>query len=157
MTPEEWRTSTDPAAMIHWLEQQGYEDALWEFTIGCCRRVWKDLPSDSFRQVVEHFEQIGTHDIDSVLSDAYRALEKLERRFSRSDDSIEQARLNQRIGFGRMVLAFENQEAAGAARSISSDLVEWADDTDTERQAQVELLRDLVADPSEPVGEEEAD
>src|SRR3954463_7659493 len=102
MTAAEWQASADPAAMIRWLEERGYNGPLWEFTIACCRRVWDDLPGDAFRRVVEHFEQVGVHDIDAVLSEAYRALGKLERRFQKADDDAEQARLSRRIGFGRM-------------------------------------------------------
>ncbi len=140
MTAAEWQASIDPPAMIDWLEEQGYVNPLWEFTVACCRRVWDKLPGDNFRRVVEHFERIGMHDIDDALAGALQALDKLERRFSRADDA-EQVRLSRRIGFGRMVFAFEHQDAAGAAGSISRDLVEWADDADAERQTQAALLR----------------
>jgi hypothetical protein len=154
MTAAEWQASADPAAMIRRLEEQGYTGPLWAFTLACCRRVWDELPGDVFRRVVRHFEQIGVHDIDDALSEAHQALEKLERRLRKADDA-EQQRLSRRIGFGRMVLAFEHQDAAGAARSISNDLAEWADNAEAEWQAQADLLRQLVPDPSEPVAEDE--
>jgi hypothetical protein len=35
MTAMEWQASTDSAAMIEWLERQGYVETLWQFTIAC--------------------------------------------------------------------------------------------------------------------------
>jgi hypothetical protein len=148
MTIEEWKVSADPLAMIHWLEEQGYSEALWDFTIACCRRIWNDLPGEAFRQVVEHAEQIGTRDIDDKLAEASRSLKRLERRFQRASDDAEQARLSRQIGFGRTVLAFEHQDAAGSARSICRDLLDWAGDPDAEAAVQAEDLRRLVPDPS---------
>jgi hypothetical protein len=156
MTAAEWQASDDPPAMIRWLAEQGYFGPLWQFTIASCRRVWDDLPGNAFRGVVEHFEQIGVHDIDDALSEAYRALDNLKCWFRKAEDA-EQDRLSRRIGFGRMVFAFEHQDAAGAARSISSDLVEWADDAASERRVQAELLRQLVPDPSQRVAEDDAE
>lgn len=150
MRMKEWQSSADPLAMIRWLERQGYGDALWDFTIGCCRRIWDELPGDSFRRVVTHFEQIGSHDIDEVLHEASRSLERLERRFSKSDDEHEQTQLSRGIGLGRMVFAFEAQHGAAAARSISSDMVDWADDAGLEFERQANLLREIVSDPSQP-------
>jgi hypothetical protein len=154
MTAAEWQASADPVAMIRWLEQQGYIGPLWEFTVVCCRRVWDDLPGDAFRRVVEHFEQIGVHDIDEVLAGAYQALDKLERRFHKASDHAEQSRLSRCIGFGRMVFAFEHQGGAEAAQSISAEFAEWADDADAERRGQADLLRQLVPDPSEQFADE---
>ena len=153
MTAAEWQASADPPAMIDWLNKQGYVGPLWEFAIACCRRVWDELPGDPFRRVVEHAERIGSHDIDEALAGAYQALERLERRFHKADDA-EQARLSRRIGFGRMVFAFDHQDGEGAAASISGDLVAWADDADAERRAQADLLRQLVPDPSQRAAEE---
>ncbi len=156
MTAAEWRASADPAAMIDWLEEQGHVEPLWEFTIACCRRVWDEWPGDAFRRVVEHAERVGVHDIDDALAEASQALDKLEHRFRKAGDA-EQVRLSRRIGFGRMVLAFEHQDGAEAARSISGDLMEWADDPDAERRAQASLLRQLVPDPSQRAGGDEGE
>jgi hypothetical protein len=135
--------------MIHWLERQGHSESLWEFTIACCRRVWAQLPDDACRRVVEHVEQIGMRDVEDVLAEATRALDKLERRFHKATDAAEQERLNRQLGFGRMVFAFDHQSGAEAAISISRDLVEWAADPNTERRVQSDLLRWLVPDPSQ--------
>lgn len=154
MTAGEWQQSCDPPAMIAWLSKQGYVDSLWEFTIECFRRVRDELPGDAFRRVVDHAEQIGLLDIDDRLAEANRALAKLERRFSNADDA-EQPRLSRQIGFGRMVFAFDQQDGAGAAEVVSHDLVDWANDATVEQQAQADLLRQLVADPSQPIADDE--
>lgn len=148
MTALEWQTSADPPTMIGWLDRQGYVEPLWQFTIACCHRIWDDLPGDAFRRVVEHAERIGVRDLDNTLAEASEALDKLERRFHKATDEDKQARLSRQIGFARMVFAFEHQDGAGAAESISGELVEWADDADAERCVQAELLRQLVPDPS---------
>lgn len=156
MTTWQWRESSDPVAMIRWLGSRGRADALWEFTIACCRRVWDQLPGDAFRRVVEHAERIGVHDIDESLAGASQALHKLERQFRKAGDADEQRRLNRRIGLGRMVFAFDYQDAKEAAESISGDLVEWSNGPDEERRVQADLLRQLVPDPTVRASEDEA-
>ena len=148
MTAAEWQTSGDPRAMIGWLAAQGDTEPLWQFAIRCCRRIWGDLPGDAFRQVVAHAERVGTRDIDNELAAVSRSLERLERQFRSATDDDEQTRLSRQIAFGRMVLAFEHQDGAGAAESISRDLLAWAEDPDAERRTQADLLRQLVPDPS---------
>lgn len=155
MTETEWQASAEPVAMIDWLSEQGYAEALWLFTIGCCRRVWDELPGDA-RRVVEHAERVGTIDIDDRLGAAVQALDRLERRVQRASGA-EQAQLSRQLGFGRLVLAFEHQDGAGAAGAISTDLLGWAGDEDAERGAQADLLRQLVPDPSQPVANEGAE
>lgn len=148
MTEAEWRTSVEPRVMIRWLDQQGYTDALWDFALACCRRVWHELPGESFRRVVEHFEQLGVTDIEEPLAEASQSLDRLERRLRGTDSDAEQTRLNRKIAFGRMVLAFDYQVAAEAAVSISDDQLAWADDPDEERRQQADLLRQLAPNPS---------
>lgn len=48
MTLCEWQTATEPTRMIDWLEEQSYVDALWDFTVACCRRTLPELPGDVF-------------------------------------------------------------------------------------------------------------
>jgi hypothetical protein len=151
MTKAEWDTASDPATMIHWLERQGYGEALWDFTIRCCRRIWDKLPGEAFRGLVRHAERMGTRDLDNALAVAHRSIKKLEGRLQRLADSEEESRLNREVGFGQMVLAFEQQDGASAARSISNDMLAWSHDADKERQLQADLLRQLVLDPSQPV------
>lgn len=144
MTRAEWLASDDPAAMINWLENKGHGEKLWDFTIACCRRIWNELPGDAFRRLVEHVERIGTRDVEEPLAEVWQALDKLERRLRKAADPD---KLNRQIGFGRMTLAFEQQDGASAARSISQDLIDWAKDVTEEKGIQAEVLRRLAAEP----------
>ncbi|HET6248266.1 MAG TPA: hypothetical protein VFE47_11255 [Tepidisphaeraceae bacterium] len=145
ITPATGQTSTDIPAMIRWLARQGNNEALYRFTIACCRRIWGELP-EPCQRVVEHAERVGVHDIDDVLADASKAIAKLERQFHKSADETEQARLSRQIGFARMVFAFEFQDVSEMAGSISNDLIAWAKDPAAERSVQADLLRDCADD-----------
>jgi hypothetical protein len=150
MSLADWLTSTDPRRMIDWLEAQGYGPLLWDFAIACCRRIWEELPGDPFRRVVEHVEEVGIRDVEDSLHEASESLDKLERRLRKATSSSEESRLNRQIGYANMVLAaFDQQDGASAARSISGDLSAWAEDGTAEAQLQAASLRDLVPDPSQ--------
>src|SRR4051812_36299273 len=112
MTEAEWRTATDPQRMIRWLSHQGQTDALWDFTVACCRRIWDQLPGESFQRVVERAEQVGRgfarwEMVEDDLHEAYQALDRLERKLLKAKEGAEQDRLNRAIGYGRAVFAFE--------------------------------------------------
>lgn len=156
MNDFEWRAATDPSHMISWLYKQGYRDELWDFTVANCRRALPELPEDPFRFVIHQVENIGVRDIEDVLGDVRAALEKLERRLHKTTSSKKQDRLNRQIGFGRMFLAFDYQSVDEMAHSISSDLIEWADDEAEERKRQSDLLRDLVPVASVAVTQDES-
>jgi hypothetical protein len=150
MSLEDWLTSADPKRMIDWLEAQGYGPRLWDFAIACCRRMWSELPGESFRRVVEHVEEVGIRDAEDPLHEASQALEKLERRLRIATCSSDQSKLNRQIGLANMVLAaFDQQDGASAAGSISGDLLAWAEDGTAEVRLQAASLRDLVPDPSQ--------
>lgn len=150
MSLEDWLTSADPRRMIDWLEAQGYGPLLWDFAIVCCRRMWNELPGESFRRVVEHVEQIGIRDVEDPLHAASEALDKLERRLRKATSSRDQSKLNRQIGYANMVLvAFDQQDGASAAGTISGDLLAWAEDGTAEARLQAASLRDLVPDPSQ--------
>ena len=155
MTQADWQTATDPARMISWLNEQGYREQLWDFTVTCCRRVLPELPVDVFRRVIDHVENIGTRDVEDVLHEVWKALDKMERRRRRARDSGEEDKLNRQIGFGNMLLAFDFQGVDELADSISSDLIEWATDQGEERRLQSDLLRQLVPNPSQAVDQDE--
>ncbi len=155
MTKPEWLTSIDPARMIQWLEKQGFLDPLWDFALACCHRVWDKLPGEAFRGVVKHAEQIGSRDIDDALSEARREISRLQRRLLRASNPEEESRLNRKLGFGKVVMAFEQQDCASVARTISEDLIAWSKEAEQERSLQAELLRKLVPDPSLPMSRDE--
>jgi hypothetical protein len=155
MTNADWLTATDPARMISWLDEQGYRDQLWDYTVSCCRRALPELPGDVFRRVIDHVENIGIRDVEDVLHEVWKALDKMEKRLRKAGDSGEEDKINRQIGFGRMLLAFDYQSVDEMADSISGDLIEWATDQAEERQRQSDVLRQLVPDPSQAVDQEE--
>lgn len=150
MANDEWSASRDPGRMINWLEVQGYGPLLWDFAIACSRRIWNELPGDALRRIVEHAEQVGIRDIGDPLHEAAKSLEKLERRLRKITDSSQEAKLNRQLGYANIVLlAFDQQDGASAARSMSDGLLEWAEDAMAEATLQAASLRDLVPDPSQ--------
>jgi hypothetical protein len=157
MTHADWQTAADPARMISWLDKQGYRDQLWDFTVSCCRRALPELPGDVFRRVIDHVENIGTRDVEDILHEVWKALDKMERRLRKAGESSEEDKINRQIGFGRMLLAFDYQCVDDMANSISGDLIEWATDPAEERQRQSDLLRQLAPDPTQAVDQEEDD
>jgi hypothetical protein len=151
VTDREWNNCADPQAMMHWLDAQGYHDALWAFAAAGCRRLWDDLPGPEFRKVVVLAEQIGCGlatwaMIDDALLAAAGALERLERKCRAA--GVEQ--WNRRLVAADAVFVFGFQDALAAAGSISRHFLEVLTDPASERLAQAELLRRLAPDPSRP-------
>jgi hypothetical protein len=150
MNKHEWLASTDPKRMIDWMEAQGYGEVLWDFATVSCRRVWDEIPSEPLRRIVEHFERVGLRGIDDPLHDGSKELDKLGRKLRKATNNTEAIRLNGQIGFANIVLmAFEAEDGASAARLISGGLLEWATDAAIEAQLQADSLRELVSDPSD--------
>lgn len=53
MTDAQWRTSTSPEAMLHFLSERASPRKLRLYAIGCCRRIWLLLTDDRCRYAVE--------------------------------------------------------------------------------------------------------
>ena len=155
MTQDEWESSRDPKTMIWWLKELSYVDELWDFTIECCRSIEPELRSGPFRRIAEHILCIGKQGVDYWLGEVTADIERLERRFHKSNDPVEQERLNRQLGFARMLFVFQHQDAPSAAVEISDDLLNWAEDIDVERQQQADLLREFVPFPVSQIADEE--
>jgi hypothetical protein len=68
MTEREWRSSTDPGAMLAFLQRSGKisERKLRLFGVACCRRIWHLLPDEPRRRGVEAAELFA----DGLVSEA---------------------------------------------------------------------------------------
>ena len=71
MTPAEWQSCTDPAAMLSFVAGKVSERKLRLFAVACCRRIWPLLPEDASRRAVEAAE--GYADGLLTLDDLSRA------------------------------------------------------------------------------------
>jgi hypothetical protein len=64
MTPTEWQTCTDPAAMLTYLGGRASDRKLRLFACACCRRIWHLLPQPGSRVAVEAAERFADGQID---------------------------------------------------------------------------------------------
>jgi hypothetical protein len=56
MTEAEWLASTDPQLMLQHLRGKASDRKVRLFGVACCRRVWKSLEHEAFRQAVRRAE-----------------------------------------------------------------------------------------------------
>jgi hypothetical protein len=67
MTEQEWERSTDPQAMLVFVQGAGLasERQLRLFACACCRRIWPVLPDESLREAVRaterHIDGLASH------------------------------------------------------------------------------------------------
>ena len=83
--------------------------------------------------------------VDDAIAEAHRRMEKLYRKFEESDDEEEQTKFSRAIGAWGTVFAFEFQDPYEAARYVSKQLIEQANDSEAERarQAAAERMEQL--------------
>jgi hypothetical protein len=59
MTETEWLACTDPTPMLAWLSDKASSRKLMLFSCGCHYRVWRHLPDDGTREVIQHAERFA--------------------------------------------------------------------------------------------------
>jgi hypothetical protein len=170
MTEQEWLCSSDPSAMLHYLEQSATFRSRWQglfqirqwrtserklrlFACGCCRYVALWLHADASRQVIALAEQHAEGQVEFVA---------LERALSLADGAEQiQSRESSYEDFSRR--AFEAvaclakrkvEEVVTAAHLAGRVFQNWSGVNDeavrANNAAQANLLREIVGDPFAP-------
>jgi hypothetical protein len=107
MTDREWRTSTDPAAMLVAAADRLSDRTLRLYLVGCCRRWWGLFTDEACRVAVEVAERFA----DGRATEAER-------------ESAERAAVKV---YGKASVIFgEHFEAAAAAMTAAQTAAEWA-------------------------------
>jgi hypothetical protein len=157
MTEAEWQASTDPTAMLNFLQGKGSERKLRLFACGCVRRAWR-LLTDTGRQAVEAAEayadgMIGTEPLRAARRAAYEPVA----------DAIAAANMTWTLGTPLSPPESAADAALGACDDMGSDsgryiaplhaaqraqaALGW---TGGESAIQAALLRDVLGNPFRP-------
>jgi hypothetical protein len=142
MTPEQWQTSTDPAAMIAWLSQKPGRWAVLEGLVtACLDRVADELDSDDFRHLVRQ-TRTG-EELEDVLHEAGRKVDILKKKIAKVSDDARFDRINRKIGMWETLFCLEFQTLPERAADLSKRLIDWSPKPAEERKRQADLLREL--------------
>lgn len=159
---EQWQTTADIRDMVHQVEGHPLnvsERKLRLFAVTCCRRVWHLLPDAATRQLVDACERYA--DGLAPAEEMYEAMRRASpSAYFRRKTPRTLARQAARSAVGEFEFSFASLKSTLAicASSYAAEAVGLArpDGEDKERQAQAELLRDIVGDPLEPARVEAA-
>jgi hypothetical protein len=96
MTEQEWKTSTDPGAMLHFLQQRGGVSArkMRLFACACCRLVWHLLVDERSRAAVEAAELLAEGLLAAEMQEeAFREASAALRNLYRSPPALSETTL----------------------------------------------------------------
>jgi hypothetical protein len=132
MTEQEWLQTTDPQPMLEFLRGTASERKFRLFSVACCRRIWHFLRDERSKEMVEVVEQFADGNNDqAAMEKARKAAWAARIAFpSRAARAACAASSN----------SWETAWAAGLAMKIHGGEKHW----DAERQAQTELIRDII-------------
>jgi hypothetical protein len=155
---EQWPTTTNIREMVHQVEGHPLhlsERKLRLFAVACCRRVFGLLPNAATRNLVETCELHA--DGLATAEEMYEAMDRAcPSVFFRRKTPRTLAREAARSAVGVVEFSFASLQStlAVCAASYTAEAVGLArpGDEEQERQAQADLLRDVVGDPLVPAG-----
>src|SRR5262249_16655184 len=153
MTERDWEQSTDPQAMLEFVQTAGLasDRQLRLFACACCRRIWPLGPDESLREAVRaterHIDGLATHEELRAWTDAAAGPEDLHLRWDASPWPTPRTYAGRAAYFTarRRDILMASAGAANAVRAHQSQ-------QEVEQAAQADILRDLFgALPFRPV------
>lgn len=152
MNAQSWSDSTDPLAMIGYLEAAGCYLEFEPFFTNCFERIRHEILNPTVWAVVR---ATGV-DIEEQLQVARTAINEMCERLLMMDETSENwAKLNREIIYSKSVFARDYQDFGEANRFLSGYLIEIAGDQMVESRLQADCLRDTFEFPFVPPNDED--
>jgi hypothetical protein len=154
---QQWPTTNDVRTMVIWAESHPLnvsERKLRLFAVACCRRVWHLLPEAASCRLVEICELYadGRASADEMYEVKKRTgpLEYFRRKTPRN---LAREAVRSAVGGWQVTFSSEKSGLAICATDYAAEAAGLVHPrgAEAERQAQADLLRDIVGNPLQPV------